>query len=102
MHEQEVLRVGFQTNLIRYPRRHRYSRDTCRANEGVDGILGHSVPQPGHQNTCSRSATESYQTQNYNAQRLHVEETGCTKLGAHTEPQTNGPTAEQCMLTGVA
>ena len=44
MHQQDVVRVGFEAHLVRDARRHRHGRDAGRADAGVGGDLEPESP----------------------------------------------------------
>ena len=58
MHEQEVGRIGFCTNLLGYTGCHRNCRHTCGTDQRIDLAAGHYAHQFTEQNTCSGTEHE--------------------------------------------
>src|SRR5690554_3012914 len=102
VHQQEVLRVGFQAHLVGDPRRHGHRGYTGGANQRVDRFLGELVHQFRHQYTGSGAHTESQNTQAQDTQRLAIQELVGHQLGANRQTQEDGYDVDQRVLCGIA
>src|SRR5690554_1195558 len=102
MHQQEVLRVGFQAHLVGDPRRHGYRGYTRGAYQRVDRFLGELVHQLRHQNTGGGTHTEGHNTQAQDTQSLAIQELVRHQLGANGQTQENGHDVDQCVLGRIA
>ncbi len=95
MHQQEVLRISLQTNLIRNARRHRHGRNTGGTDERVDFVLAEAIHHLGHENARRRTATEGHHPQDQNPQRLHLQKRLGRQLRTHRQAQRNGDDIDQ-------
>ena len=72
MHQQEVLRVGFQADLIGYTGCHGHRGNPSRADQWVDFVLAEYVHQLGHQNARGCAGRERQHAKQQNAQGLDL------------------------------
>ena len=74
MHEQEVVVIGFQSNLVHHTCSHRYGRNTGSTDERIDFTATEVVHQFSHQDAGSSADCKGDQAQQQNAQCLQVQE----------------------------
>ncbi len=74
MHEQEVARILFLTDDLRYTSRHRNGGNTGGTDERIDLILKEDVHELCEQNAARGAETECNNAEDENLKRLRIEE----------------------------
>ena len=100
MHEQEVLRVFFQTHLVNDTTGHRECGDTCRTDHRVDLLLHEQVEELCEQNTACRVKNECEQTEAQDEQGVDVEELVCGHLGCNRDAEEDRDEVCKDLLCG--
>ena len=89
MHEQEVARILFLADDLRYTSRHRNGGNTGGADERIDLILKEDVHELCEQNAACGAETECNNAEDENLKRLRIEEvcsgSCCTDGGAEED-----------------
>ena len=89
MHEQEVGRIGFCTNLLGYTCCHRNCGYTCGTDQRIDLSTGKYTHQFTKQNTCGGTEHECDQTQSYDLQGICIQECFCAGGSTYGSTQQN-------------
>ena len=101
MHQQEVGRICFLANNLRYTSSHRNCRYTSGTNQRVGLATVYHAHQLTEDNAHSSTSYECNQAQNDDQQSLSVQERLCTHGQTGTGSQHNGYGVHQSVLCGV-
>ena len=101
MHQQDVVRVRLEPDLVGHARSHRHGRDARSADQRIDRLRRQAIHEFAHEYATRRADRERHHAQQQDADGAHGEELLRAQLRAHGQAEEDRHDIDQRILRRV-